>query len=95
MSWATSTRKARLPRDWPARVAKVKARAKGRCQATAHVAECDGQGAQCDHVHQGDDHSLTNLQWLSDPCHAAKTRLDNGYSAAVKAPVEDHPGRRG
>ncbi|WP_436702392.1 hypothetical protein [Nocardioides sp. BYT-33-1] len=42
---------------------------------------------------QGDDHSLDNLQLLSGPCHDRKTRLDNGYSAAVKAPVERHPGR--
>lgn len=38
-----------------------------------HVEECDGVGAECDHVVEGDDHSLGNLQWLSTPCHKAKT----------------------
>ena len=94
MSWATSDRHSRLPDDWPIRVAAVKRRDKGRCQATHHAEGCDGRGTDVDHVRQGDDHSLDNLQLLSRPCHERKTRLDNGYVAAVKAPVERHPGRR-
>jgi hypothetical protein len=42
---------------------------------------------------QGDDHSLSNLQLLSGPCHDRKTRLDNGYVAAVHVAPEAHPGR--
>lgn len=95
MSWETSDRRDRLPADWDARVAAVKRRAKGRCEETHHAAGCDGRGRDVDHIEQGDDHSLANLQYLSIPCHLRKTRLDNGYSAAVKAPVEQHPGRLG
>lgn len=94
MNWDGSTRRARLPSDWPVRVAAVKARAHGKCEDRHHAAGCDGIGRECDHVVQGDDHSLDNLQWLSTACHARKTRLDNGYRAAVLAPPERHPGAR-
>jgi 5-methylcytosine-specific restriction protein A len=93
MTWDTSDRRARLPKDWVARVARVKARAKGRCEDTHHAADCDGRAVEIDHIVQGDDHSLTNLQALSVACHARKTRLDNGYQASVKAPLEQHPGK--
>lgn len=93
MNWLTSDRHDRLPDNWPKLVAQTKRRARGRCEAAYHVPECRGVGSQCDHVVQGDDHSPDNLQWLSGPCHAAKTRLDNGYSTPVKAPAEQHPGR--
>ena len=93
MNWAGSTRRARLPKDWPVRVAAVKARAHGRCEARVHVAECDGTGRECDHVIRGDDHSLNNLQWLSTPCHKAKTLWENQQRRdALKLPREAHPG---
>ena len=43
------------------------------CQAAVHAPDCHGIGAECDHIKPGDDHSLSNLQWLSAPCHLAKT----------------------
>lgn len=94
MSWQTSDRRARLPKNWPTLRAKVKRRANGKCEAVAHVPECNGIGTDCDHVKQGDDHSLDNLQWLSRPCHEAKTRLDNGLIRKRAIPPEQHPGRR-
>lgn len=94
MSWSTSDRRGRLPDDWPARVAAVKRRASGRCEDKHHAQGCDGRAAEVDHVRQGDDHALANLQALSAACHARKTRLDNGYRASVMAPVERHPGTR-
>lgn len=97
MSWSTSTRRARLPSDWAKRRAKVKHRAKGQCQATTHEPECDGMGNECDHIKPGDDHRLSNLQWLSGPCHAAKTQREaqkalSGAREAAKLPRETHPG---
>lgn len=94
MSWDTSDRRSRLPDNWHHLVAEVKRRARGRCEATHHAPGCNGRGRDVDHVVQGDDHSLTNLQLLSGPCHDRKTRLDNGYVARVEAPTEQHPGRR-
>ena len=94
MSWSTSTRRDRLPDNWPALVRQVKRRARGRCEETHHAPGCDGRGREVDHARQGDDHSLNNLQLLSSACHARKTRLDNGYVAAVLAPRERHPGAR-
>lgn len=93
MAWSTSDRRDRLPANWPHLVKQVKIRAHGRCEDPCHAEQCDGRAAEVDHIRQGDDHSLDNLQALSTACHARKTRLDNGYRAAVAAPVEQHPGR--
>ena len=97
--WSGSTRRARLPSDWPKRRARVKARAKGMCEAKVHEPECSGEGAECDHIVHGDDHSLSNLQWLSGPCHKAKTLAEAGDALrgrrdAAKLPTERHPGAR-
>src|SRR3546814_17860281 len=68
-----STRSARLPSDWPKRRAQVKKRANNRCEARVHQPGCPGTGSECDHIIAGDDHSLSNLQWLSRDYHLAKT----------------------
>ncbi len=99
MAWSNSTRRARLPRDWPTKVAAVKRRSRGLCEATRHAPGCDGQGQDVDHRTQGDDHALTNLQYLSRHCHDAKTRAENAarntLNAALKQrPTEPHPGAR-
>lgn len=92
VAWSSSDRRSRLPHDWPKLRAQVKRRARGRCEAAVHVAECDRIGTDCDHITQGDDHSLANLQWLSRPCHDAKTRADNGIARRLTLPSEQHPG---
>lgn len=87
-------------------MAYVEARAKGRCQAIhvlddrgvgLHAPTCTGQGQQCDHVEAGDNHHVTNLQWLSTPCHAAKTERERakGYAqrqARLNPSLEASPG---
>lgn len=97
MHWANSDRASRLPADWAARKRATRLRAHGRCEAHHHHPDCDGRGTECDHIHTGDDHSLTNLQWLSKPCHRAKTteetRARNRLDAALRRrPAEPHPG---
>lgn len=96
MTWYTSDRRDRLPSDWPKLVAQTKARANGRCQASEHEPDCDGIGRECDHIVPGDDHRPSNLQWLSTPCHRAKTTRDNQARAALRwRPAEAHPGALG
>jgi hypothetical protein len=93
MAWSSSNRRERLPANWDQLVAKVQARANGKCEAKVHAPGCDETGSECDHIEQGDDHSLTNLQWLSTACHARKTRLDNGLPKRLAMAPERHPGR--
>ena len=95
--WAGSTRAQRLPRDWPARRKATKERAAGRCEGVdldgtgqrTHVPTCDGIGTDCDHDIRGDDHSLSNLRWLSLECHKAKTAAEQPKRAR---PRPTHPG---
>ncbi len=72
--WAGSTRRRRLPPDWPAIRARIQRRAGGRCEATLSGGRrCPLPGSQCDHVQRGDDHSDSNLQWLCTDHHATKS----------------------
>lgn len=98
MAWSTSDRRARLPADWAAIRRAVKRRANGRCEAEQHHPDCDGIGTDADHKTAGDNHSLENLQWLSKPCHWAKTKRENAarnkqQAALKRRPAEQHPGR--
>lgn len=98
MAWNTSTRSSRLPKDWPSIKRQVKQRARGMCEATTHQPSCDGIGAECDHILAGDNHGMDNLQWLSTPCHLAKTTAENAARNTATAqlkrrPQEQHPGR--
>lgn len=97
MAWSTSTRAARLPPDWPNIRTLVKQRARGRCQASEHHPDCNRIGTDVDHIEQGDNHALDNLQLLSGPCHRAKTAREtaerNRARAAMRRrPQEQHPG---
>lgn len=94
MRWNNSTRAARLPADWAQRRRIVCERAHGRCQAERHAPECNGIGTDCDHIVQGDNHSLDNLQWLSHPCHKAKTERENAERNHMKAQQRLHPRER-
>lgn len=64
------------------------------CQAATHVIGCDGIGTDCDHIDDPHDHSLANLQWLSRPCHQAKTQREaRAANPQRKRQPEQHPGR--
>lgn len=98
MPWSTSDRRSRLPANWESIRRQVKARARGLCQAATHVDACDGTGTDADHITPGDDHRIENLQWLSSPCHDAKTNHEtaqrNKLNAQLKRrPVQQHPGK--
>jgi 5-methylcytosine-specific restriction protein A len=98
MGWETSDRRARLPKDWPKRRAETRRRANGRCEGISlrgerrwHVDECNGVGTDCDHDKRGDDHSLSNLRWLSAECHKAKTQNEARLPPKAR-PRPRHPG---
>lgn len=72
--WSGSTRKERLPDDWQERRAATRDRAGGRCQATMRDGtRCVEAGTDCDHIVHGDNHALSNLQWLCRWHHDKKT----------------------
>ena len=94
--WAGSTRRSRLPRNWPQIVREIKKRAQGRCEAERHHPHCTGAGTDVDHINEGDDHRLANLQLLSTICHRAKTAREaaerNRARTAARTRPEQHPG---
>jgi 5-methylcytosine-specific restriction protein A len=94
--WIGSNRRAELPTDWAKRRQDCKRRARGLCQATQHDPKCNGVGSECDHIGDKHDHSPRNLQWLSEPCHSAKTKAQAAAARAAlpkaKRPPESHPG---
>ena len=97
MSWYTSDRRERLPKDWDTIRTQVKRRAGGRCEAKVHARGCDGVGTDCDHITPGDDHSLENLQLLSHCCHVKKTQAEaaernHAWASMGRRPSEKHPG---
>ena len=96
MAWESSDRRARLPAAWPALVARTRELAGGLCEARTHADGCSGLGSECDHITPGDDHRQANLQWLSTPCHTAKTTREAAQARARTAelrqlPREAHP----
>lgn len=98
LSWYTSDRAKRLPKDWPARKRTVYKRARGLCQAPTHTPGCTGKGTEVDHIIAGDNHNLDNLQLLSHECHKEKTIQENinrrRHAAHSRLlPPETHPGR--
>lgn len=99
MSWARSTRRDRLPSDWPARRREVLARAGGRCQAImSDGTRCRDRANQCDHIIAGDNHAPSNLQALCAWHHGRKTAAEGAAARALnpkatrKRGTETHPG---
>lgn len=93
--WEGSTRKYRLPADWPKRRAAVKRRARGRCEVYEAGMRCRSFGAECDHVVPGDDHSLANLRWICVPHHRVKSAREGAAARPrLNRPAEVHPALR-
>ena len=88
--WAGSTRKQRLPKNWPSLRRYILERDAYVC----HV--CHREGAnQVDHVVAGDNHDETNLAAIHEiPCHRDKTiREREAKRVTRKRSPERHPGQ--
>jgi 5-methylcytosine-specific restriction endonuclease McrA len=84
-NWATSTRRQRLPADWPARRARILTR--------DPVCRLCGvrPSSQADHIIPGDDHGDTNLQGVCGECHRIKSAREGGLASAARRPSRDRP----
>ena len=90
MAWNTSTRKARLPSNWPTLRRMILERDGGIC----HVCWLPGAD-QVDHIVPGDDHRPVNLAAIHNhPCHARKSAQEGGRANGRKwrRPASPHPG---
>lgn len=91
--WAGSDRRSRLPPDWPKRRMQARKRAGGRCQYVDATGRCPVEGTDCDHIVRGDNHELSNLQWLCREHHKAKTAQEASAARPQRRrPPERHPG---
>lgn len=95
MTWRTSTRRSRLPANWPA----IRQAVLLRDHSTCHV--CGQADAdEVDHIESGDDHTPANLAAIhSDPCHRNKSSAEGhrarGQGPTRERPPEQHPGTIG
>jgi 5-methylcytosine-specific restriction endonuclease McrA len=89
-AWAGSTRRQRLPTDWPERRLAVLERDGWCCRL--RFAPCVGAASDADHIKAGDDHRLENLQAVCEPCHRVKSSRE-GHEARLRLrrPPEPHP----
>jgi len=93
MGWETSTRRARLPKDWHRRRAIAKRNAGGQCQWVEQGQRCPATGTDCDHIQRGAGDDQANLQWLCRPHHNVKTKAEaQAAKLDPRRPVGKHPG---
>jgi 5-methylcytosine-specific restriction protein A len=89
--WAGSTRRARLPANWPAIRSAVLERDGWRCQIRGP--RCTGRATDADHIEPGDDHRMANLRAACGPCHDRKSGQEGAAARPpLRRPAERHPG---
>lgn len=90
MAWETSTRRSRLPEDWPKIRRQILDR-DGRVCRLAY-AGCTKTASQVDHVVPGDDHSEGNLQAVCPHCHRTKSSREGAAAKPrLNRDPEPHP----
>lgn len=89
MAWETSSRRARLPKNWHKIRQRVIRRDGGMCQ------RCGQPGVDVDHIIPGDNHALENLEFLCRKCHTAKTQREAAAARAEKRIPRRTIGRSG
>lgn len=92
MPWNTSTRRQRLPSNWPITRRRILDRDHHQCQL--RYPDCTHHATEVDHVTPGDNHHPANLQAACRSCHATKSaREGNAAKRPRTRPPEPHPGR--
>ncbi|MFF3312448.1 HNH endonuclease [Streptomyces sp. NPDC002952] len=97
MAWEGSTRRARLPKDWPRTRRRILRRDGYECQTRFSDGRLCGLPAnQVDHIEPGNDHRDANLQALCTWCHTHKSSSEGGTAAAhtrvrTHKPAPIHP----
>jgi 5-methylcytosine-specific restriction endonuclease McrA len=91
--WAGSTRRGRLPSNWPAIRRTILSRDGHACTWTDHGQQCGQPATDVDHIINNDDDDPSNLRALCTTHHRAKTSRE-GVTARRprKRPTEQHPG---
>lgn len=96
-AWEGSTRRARLPHNWPKLRVQVMRRDQHTCQAVNEDgAPCGLKATDVDHIIAGDNHDLSNLQALCTWHHRQKTAAEANAAKIRIEPrsrkAEQHPG---
>jgi 5-methylcytosine-specific restriction enzyme A len=97
MPWTTSTRRQRLPADWPHIRRAVLNRDHHTCRINSE--HCTHKATEVDHIINNDDHGPANLQATCHPCHRDKTTAHahnamRAIHAKARHPHERHPAHR-
>jgi len=77
-AWAGSTRRRRLPKNWPQIRRRVLQRDWNLCYL------CGGSASEVDHIKAGDDHTLENLAAICTPCHRRKSGREGNAAKRTK-----------
>lgn len=91
MAWEGSTRRQRLPKDWPKIRRRIIRRDKTCRWLLSDDTVCGAQGTDVDHIIPGDDHSDSNLQLLCQWHHRRKSASEGGTAAARTRVRTDRP----
>lgn len=96
MAWDGSTRRARLPADWPRIRRRIIRRDRACVWPMSDGTVCGGQGTDVDHIVPNDDHSDSNLRLLCTWHHQRKSSSEGGRAAALvrvrtARPTPTHP----
>lgn len=84
-NWTDSTRRRRLPPDWPARRARILKRDGGQCtHRDDYGARCPSPATDVDHIRPGDDHRESNLTSLCGYHHDKKSSREGGMARAAE-----------
>ena len=82
--WQGSTRRERLPANWPALRAERLRLDHYRCRWIVNGRRCTEPATDVDHIVAGDDHSMSNLRSLCSAHHLRKSGQEGAEGRAKK-----------